>query len=203
MPNFLREHAIEPNSRQRYAEVLRSHAIPYIGHRRVAEISRGRSTASSQSYEGRGRGAALHPVRADSALRDDADGSGPGIQEENPLRGIGLKGVPGKPIMVTSTQFQRVYDALPHKPAEVFVRLGVASGVPLCELTPFTPEDFNFDTDMLSVNKSTVRSQPNSPKGIGSSALLHQNETTQIQDRRGVSKWSRITSRTTASVRAS
>jgi hypothetical protein len=40
MPKFLREHAIEPNSRQRYAEVLRSHAIPYIGHRRVAEISR-------------------------------------------------------------------------------------------------------------------------------------------------------------------
>ena len=58
--------------------------------------------------------------------------------------------------MATSTQFQRVYDALPHQPAKVFARLGVASGVRLCELISFTPEDFNFDTGMLSVNKSTV-----------------------------------------------
>jgi integrase len=80
-----------------------------------------------------------------------------GYRDDNPLRGIRLKGVPGKPIIVaTSAQFQRVYDALPHQPAKVFARLGVASGARLCELISFTPEDFDFDTDMLSVNKSTV-----------------------------------------------
>ena len=73
MPKFLREHAIEPNSRQRYAEVLRSHAVPYIGHRRVAEISREtfhRLLTVVLKDEG---------VGPDSALRDDADGLGPRI----------------------------------------------------------------------------------------------------------------------------
>jgi len=67
-----------------------------------------------------------------------------GYRDDNPLRGIRLKGVPGKPIIVaTSAQFQRVYDALPHQPAKAFARLGVASGARLCELISFTPEDFD------------------------------------------------------------
>jgi len=158
VPKFLREHAIEPNSRQRYAEVLRSHAIPYIGHRRVAEISREtfhRLLTVVLKDEGVGQPSILYARTALSAMMQMAWDHG--YREDNPLRGIRLKGVPGKPIVVaTSTQFQRVYDALPHQPAKVFARLGVASGVRLCELISFTPEDFNFDTGMLSVNKSTV-----------------------------------------------
>ena len=158
VPKFLREHAIEPNSRQRYAEVLRSHAIPYIGHRRVAEISREtfhRLLTVVLKDEGVGQPSILYARTALSAMMQMAWDHG--YREDNPLRGIRLKGVPGKPIIVaTSTQFQRVYDALPHQSAKVFVRLGVASGVRLCELISFTPEDFNFDTGMLSVNKSTV-----------------------------------------------
>jgi len=158
VPKFLREHAIEPNSRQRYAEVLRSHAVPYIGHRRVAEISREtfhRLLTVVLKDEGVGQPSILYVRTALSAMMQMAWDHG--YREDNPLRGIRLKGVPGKPIVVaTSTQFQRVYDALPHQPAKVFARLGVASGVRLCELISFTPEDFNFDTGMLSVNKSTV-----------------------------------------------
>jgi hypothetical protein len=37
---FLAEHAVEPNSKMTYAQLLRSHIYPYIGKRRVAEISR-------------------------------------------------------------------------------------------------------------------------------------------------------------------
>lgn len=158
VPKFLREHAIEPNSRQRYAEVLRSHAVPYIGHRRVAEISREtfhRLLTVVLKDEGVGQPSILYARTALSAMMQMAWDHG--YREDNPLRGIRLKGVPGKPIVVaTSTQFQRVHDALPHQPAKVFARLGVASGVRLCELISFTPEDFNFDTGMLSVNKSTV-----------------------------------------------
>jgi integrase len=158
MPKFLREHAIEPNSRQRYAEVLRSHAIPYIGHRRVAEISREafhRLLTVVLKDEGVGQPTILYARTALSAMMQMAWDHG--YRDDNPLRGIRLKGVPGKPIIVaTSAQFQRIYDALPHQPAKVFARLGVASGARLCELISFTPEDFDFDTEMLSVNKSTV-----------------------------------------------
>jgi len=158
MPKFLREHAIEPNSRQRYAEVLRLHAILYIGHCRVAEISREtfhRPLTVALKDEGVGQPTIVYARTALSAMMQMAWDHG--YRDDNPLRGIRLKGTPGKPIIVaTSAQFQRVYDALPHQPARVFARLGVAPGARLCELISFTPEDFDFDTDMLSVNKSTV-----------------------------------------------
>jgi len=37
---FLREHAVEPNSKMTYAQLLNSHVYPFIGKRRVAEIGR-------------------------------------------------------------------------------------------------------------------------------------------------------------------
>ena len=37
---FLREHAVEPNSKMTYARLLNTHIYPYIGTRRVAEIGR-------------------------------------------------------------------------------------------------------------------------------------------------------------------
>jgi integrase len=190
MPKFLREHAIEPNSRQRYAEVLRSHAIPYIGHRRVAEISREafhRLLTVVLKDEGVGQPTILYARTALSAMMQMAWDHG--YRDDNPLRGIRLKGVPGKPIIVaTSAQFQRIYDALPHQPAKVFARLGVASGARLCELISFTPEDFDFDTEMLSVNKSTVEVTAEfHPEGhrFLTRSYTKKWRPSQIQDRRG------------------
>jgi hypothetical protein len=37
---FLSEHAIEPDSKMTYAQLLNSHVYPFIGQRRVAEIGR-------------------------------------------------------------------------------------------------------------------------------------------------------------------
>ena len=87
MPKFLREHAIEPNSRQRYAEVLRSHAVPYIGHRRVAEISREtlhRLLTVVLKDEGVGQPSILYARTALSAMMQMAWGHG--YREDNPLR---------------------------------------------------------------------------------------------------------------------
>lgn len=80
-----------------------------------------------------------------------------GYRKDNPVRGIRLKGVPTKPIVVAAKdQFLRAYEALPHKPAKVFARLGVSWGARYCDLISFVPGDFDFDTDMLTVGKSTV-----------------------------------------------
>lgn len=70
---------------------------------------------------------------------------------------IRLKHPPSKPIVVaTLPQFQRVYRVLPSPAAKTFARLGVSTGARYCELISFVPEDFDFPSDMLSVNKSTV-----------------------------------------------
>ena len=37
---FLREHAVEPNSKMTYAQLLNAYVYPFIGKRRVAEIGR-------------------------------------------------------------------------------------------------------------------------------------------------------------------
>lgn len=37
---FLREHAVEPNTKMTHAQLLNSHVYPFIGKRRVAEIGR-------------------------------------------------------------------------------------------------------------------------------------------------------------------
>jgi integrase len=80
-----------------------------------------------------------------------------GYRSDNPVHGIRLKHPPSKGIVVaTAGQFERVYRGLPSKPARTFARLGVSTGARYCELISFVPEDFDFATDMLSVNKSTV-----------------------------------------------
>ena len=37
---FLREHAVDPNSKMTYAQLLSSHVFPFTGKRRVAEVGR-------------------------------------------------------------------------------------------------------------------------------------------------------------------
>jgi integrase len=155
---FLREAAIEANSKETYAQHLKLHVIPYIGIQRVAEISREtihRLFTVVLKDAGASRSTILHTRTALSAMLQMAWDHG--YRKDNPVRGIKLKGVPTKPIVVaTKSQFLRVYEALPHKPAKVFARLGVSSGVRCCELISFVPEDFDFGTDMLIVSKSTV-----------------------------------------------
>jgi hypothetical protein len=60
---FLREHAVEPNSKMTYAQLLNSHAYPFIGKRRVSEIGRKRFTGCSPSSCPR-----RAPVRARSSM---------------------------------------------------------------------------------------------------------------------------------------
>jgi integrase len=105
--------------------------------------------------EGASQTTILHTRTALSAMLQMAWDNG--YRKDNPVRGIRLKGVPAKPIIVaTKDQFLRVYNALPHQPAKVLARLGVSSGARLCELISFIPEDFDFAADMLAVRRSTV-----------------------------------------------
>lgn len=158
MEVFLGAHDIEANSKETYARHLSLHALPYIGKQRVAEVSREtihRLLTVVLKEEGASQTTILHTRTALSAMLQMAWDNG--YRKDNPVRGIKLKGVPTKPIIVaTKDQFLRVYDALPHQSAKVLARLGVSSGARLCELISFVPEDFDFAAGMLAVRRSTV-----------------------------------------------
>lgn len=158
METFLGSHDIEANSKETYARHLSLHVIPYIGRQRVAEVSREtihRLLTVVLKEEGASQTTILHTRTVLSSMMQMAWDNG--YRKDNPVRGIKLKGVPVKPIIVaTKDQFLRVYNALPHQPAKVLARLGVSSGARLCELISFIPEDFDFGADMLDVRRSTV-----------------------------------------------
>jgi integrase len=158
METFLGSHDIEANSKETYARHLSRHVIPYIGKQRVAEVSREtihRLLTVVLKEEGASQTTILHTRTALSSMMQMAWDNG--YRRDNPVRGIRLKGVPAKPIIVaTKDQFLRVYKALPSQPAKVLARLGLSTGARLCELISFIPDDFDFDADMLDVRRSTV-----------------------------------------------
>jgi hypothetical protein len=127
---FLREHAVEPNSKMTYAQLLHSHVYPFIGKRRVAEIGREaihRLLTIALKEEGASQNTIVNVRTCLSAMMQMAWDHG--YREDNPVQGIKLKHPPSGPIVVaTVPQFQRVYAALPHQAAKVFARLGVSSG---------------------------------------------------------------------------
>jgi integrase len=155
---FLREHAVEPNSKMTYAQLLNSHIYPFIGKRRVAELGREtihRLFTVVLPEEGASQNTIVNVRTCLSAMLQMAWDHG--YRGDNPVKGIRLKHPPSGPIVVaTVPQFQRVYAALPHQPARVFARLGVSTGTRYCELISFIPDDFDFGGCMLTVSKSTV-----------------------------------------------
>ena len=155
---FLREHAVEPNSKMTYAQLLSSHIYPYIGKQRVAEIGREtihRLLTVVLPEEGASQSTIVNVRTCLSAMMQMAWDHG--YRADNPVKGIRLKHPPSGPIVVaTVPQFQRVYAALPHQPAKVFARLGVSTGARYCELVSFIPGDFDFGGCMVTVSKSTV-----------------------------------------------
>jgi hypothetical protein len=97
-----------------YARHLTLHVIPYIGKQRVAEVSREtihRLLTVVLKEGGASQTTILHTRTALSAMLQMAWDNG--YRKDNPVRGIKLKGVPAKPIiMATKDQFLRVYNAL-------------------------------------------------------------------------------------------
>lgn len=78
-------------------------------------------------------------------------------RSDNPVKGIKLKHPPrGGTVVATPKQCDRAYKALPDGPPKVFARLGVSTGARYCELISLMPEDFDFETNMLTVRRSTV-----------------------------------------------
>jgi hypothetical protein len=100
---FLKEHAIEPNSKMTYAQLLHRHIYPYIGKRRVAEISREtihRLLTVVLPEAGASRATVINTRTCLSAMLQMAWDHG--YRSDNPVQGIRLKHPPAKPIVVAT-----------------------------------------------------------------------------------------------------
>ena len=104
---FLGSAAIEANSKETYDRHLTLHVAPYIGQQRVAEVSREtvfNLFMMALKEEGATQSTILHTRTALSSMFQMAWDHG--YRRDNPVRGIRLKGVPTKSIVVvTRDQF--------------------------------------------------------------------------------------------------
>ena len=143
---FLREHAVEPNSKMTYAQLLNSHVYPFIGKRRVSEIGREtihRLLTVVLPEEGASQSTVVEPV-PDPPLGHDADGVGSRLSRRQPSQGDQAQASAVRLIVVRPSRSPaRLRGAA--APAGEGVR--PARGVNWarhCELIPFTPGAFPF-----------------------------------------------------------
>jgi len=97
---FLREHAVEPNSKMTYAQLLNAHVYPFIGKRRVAEIGREtihRLLTVVLPEEGASQNTIVNVRTCLSAMLQMAWDHG--YRADNPVKGIRLKHPPSGPIV--------------------------------------------------------------------------------------------------------
>jgi hypothetical protein len=100
---FLREHAVEPNTKMTYAQLLNSHIYPFIGTRRVAEIGREtihRMLTVVLPEAGASQSTVVNVRTCLSAMMQMAWDHG--YRDGNPVKGIRLKHPPSGPIVVAT-----------------------------------------------------------------------------------------------------
>jgi integrase len=154
---FLPRIEITPKAKQTYKSHLKNHVYPYLGHERIADISREQIYTHLVTTLPEA-GATLVTRRAvrtvlSSMLQMAWD---EGYRHDNPVMNIRLKKVPAKPVLVsTHAQWNRMEKALPFHAALVYARLNVTTWARQCEMRTFRPRDFEFgDTTMINITRS-------------------------------------------------
>jgi integrase len=167
-PLFLRHHRVEGNTRERYADTLRLHVIPFLGGCRLAETDRTAARNYITVLEEEGRSA--NTIRQAKvvlcamfgmAVADD-------YVDYNPFHDVKIPKVRGRRAIKVATpeQYLTVRACLPNKPAQVFSTLLVSSGIRFCEAIGLQPDDFDFEAGILEVARSVVKvSREHHPRG--------------------------------------
>jgi integrase len=159
---FLTSHHSGAGTRQNYGYTLKNHVYPYIGHKRISEINRETFYNLLIKVLPSEDGACASPttVRATrkvlSSLCQMAMDEG--YRDTNPLRTIRLPKAPTKPVLVANhDQWKRFEAALAgFRPARLYARVNVTTWARRCEMISFRPRDFDLDTGMVTISRSTV-----------------------------------------------
>jgi integrase len=167
-PLFLRHHRVEGNTRERYADTLRLHVIPFLGGCRLAETDRTVARNYITVLEEEGRSA--NTIRQAKVVLCAMFGMAvaDGYVDYNPFHDVRIPKVPGRRAIKVATpeQYLTVRACLPNKPAQVFSTLLVSSGIRFCEAIGLQPDDFDFEAGILEVGRSVVKvSRQHHPRG--------------------------------------
>lgn len=167
-PLFLRHHRVEGNTRERYADTLRLHVIPFLGSCRLAETDRTVARNYITVLEEEGRSA--NTIRQAKVVLCAMFGMAvaDGYVDYNPFHDVKIPKVPGRRAIKVATpeQYLTVRACLPNKPAQVFSTLLVSSGIRFCEAIGLRPADFDFEAAILEVARSVVKvARQHHPRG--------------------------------------
>ena len=158
-PLFLRHHRVEGNTKERYADTLRLHVIPFVGGCRLAETDRTVARNYITVLEEEGRSA--NTIRQAKVVLCAMFGMAvaDGYVDYNPFHDVRIPKVPGRRAIKVATPEQclTVRACLPNKPAQVFSTLLVSSGIRFCEAIGLQPDDFDFEAGILEVARSVVK----------------------------------------------
>ena len=167
-PPFLRHHRVERNTKERYADTLRLHVIPFLGSCRLAETDRTVARNYITVLEEEGRSA--NTIRQAKVVLCAMFGMAvaDGYVDYNPFHDVKIPRVPGRRAIKVATpeQYLTVRARLPNKPSQVFSTLLVSSGLRFCEAVGLQPDDFDFEAGILEVARSVVKvSREHHPQG--------------------------------------
>lgn len=159
---WLRNHVIEPTTREKYAYYLSAHIFPVLGPMRMADIfpEHIREWITWMQREGRSawtiqycKSSILNAVFT-TALNDQ-------VTYIHPCRGVKIPTVPATPrTIVTPEQFDAIYAALPNADAQLLVETAIETGLRWGELTELRPVDLDLASRMLTVSRKVIELNP-------------------------------------------
>jgi len=167
-PLFLRHHRVEGNTKDKYADTLRLHVVPFLGGCRLAETDR--TVARNYVTVLLEAGRSANTIRQAKVVLCAMFGMAvaDGYLDYNPFHEVRIPKVPGRRAIKVATpeQYLKVRACLPNKPARVFSTLLVSSGIRFCEAVGLQPADFDFEAEILEVARSVVKvSREHHPQG--------------------------------------
>lgn len=159
---WLPHHLLEPGVRSNYAGQISKHLIPFFGPMKMRDIlpehvrqwvthmqAKGASARTIQYA----KGSILNAIFT-TALQDE-------VVTIHPSRGVKTPPVPLKPRhIITASQFNRLYQALPDAGAQLLVETAIESGLRWGELSELRARDLNLSTCILTVSRAVVELTP-------------------------------------------
>jgi integrase len=158
---WLPNHQIEVTTRERYTGMINKYLIPEFGGMRLVDIMsadiRSWITALKQ------RGASANTIADNKTVLSAIFTTALNDQRVHihPCRGVKSPPVPKKArIIVTSAQFETIYESLPDEQSRLLVETDIESGLRWGELTELRPRDLHASTRMLTVSRAVVNVSP-------------------------------------------
>src|SRR5262249_18039319 len=158
---WLPNHQVEPSTREGYTYAIYRHIMPEFGRMRMVDILPEHvrewiTKLQDNGVKARNTKYVKNILSAifTTALNDQ-------VTWLHPCKGVKTPPVPRKPlVIITSAQFERIYQALPDADAKLLVETDIESGLRWGELTELRVKDLDCDSRILTISRAVVELDP-------------------------------------------